>query len=77
MIGNIRALILHNGNLVRTATRPETGARDLAQVRQLADYQVVYWIANRARCVTGEGFFALYEAGRILSSKPVRERRSS
>lgn len=66
MIHSLHALITRHGNIVRSRiARPATVARYLAQVYSLADYQVVYWLHARPHRVTGEGFLALYEAGRI------------
>lgn len=77
MIRSIDALISRNGNVVRSRiTRPETVARYLGRVGNLADYQVVYWLKSRPRRVTGEGFLALYEAGHIPSPQPRKERES-
>jgi hypothetical protein len=74
MIHSIDALISRNGNVVRSGiARPATVARYLAQAHPLADYEVMYWLHRRPHCVTGEGFLALYEAGRIPNPKPLKE----
>ena len=66
MIRSIDALVSRNGNVVRFGiTRPETVARYLAQVKNLADYQVRYWLDSRPHRVTGDGFLALYQTGHI------------
>ncbi len=66
MIHSIHALVIRNGNLVRPAmAHPETVARYLTQVRDIAEYQVSYRLHGRPHRVTGDGFLALYEAGRI------------
>ena len=74
MIHSIDALICRNGNVVRSGiARPETVARYLAQVGNLADYQVVYWLRSRPHWVTGDGFLALYEAGHIPRPRLLKE----
>jgi hypothetical protein len=72
MIRSLDALIDRNGNVVRSGiARPETVARYLTQVTNLADYQVVYWLDQRPHRVSGDGFLALYAAGRIPSPQPL------
>jgi hypothetical protein len=75
MIRSLDALITRCGNVVRShIARPATVARYLAQVSPLSDYQVVYWLQARPHCVTGEGFLALYEVGRIPPPRPMKDR---
>ena len=76
MIHSLNALILRRGNVARSGiARPATVARYLAQVSPLADYHVTYWLHSQPHRVTGEGFLALYEAGRIPTPPPLKERR--
>ena len=72
MLHSIDALIVRNGNVVRSGiARPATVARYLAQVQQLADYQVAYWFNRQAHHVTGDGFLALYGAGYLTRDKDL------
>jgi hypothetical protein len=74
MIYSLHALIVRRGNLVRSdIARPDTIARYLATVSPLADYQVFYWLDHQSHRVTGEGFLALYEAGRIPQRPTLKE----
>jgi hypothetical protein len=74
VIYSLHALILRNGNVVRSGiARPETVTRYLLTVGNLADYQVWYRWRSQPRRMTAEGFLALYEAGRIPRPRPLRE----
>lgn len=74
MIYSLHAAILRNGNVVRSdIARPETAARHLSTVGNLADYQVWFWWRREPHRMTAEGFLALYDAGQIPTPKPLRE----
>jgi hypothetical protein len=74
MIYSLQAAILRNGNVVRSdIARPETVARYLSMAGNLADYQVWFWWQGQSHRMTGEGFLALYEAGRIPRPRPYKE----
>lgn len=72
MIESLHALIIRNGNLVRSeVARPETVVRYLTTVKNLADYQVWYVWRGRPHRLTAEGFLALYAVGRIPHLKAL------
>jgi hypothetical protein len=74
MIYSLHAVILRNGNVVRSGiARPETVARYLSTAGNLADYQVWFWWQSQPHRMTAEGFLALYEAGRLPAPRPLRE----
>jgi hypothetical protein len=74
MIHSLRAMVVYRGNTVRSRiARPETVVRYLTQVSNLADYQVWYTLGGCPYRVTGEGFLALYEAGRLPTPPTLKQ----
>jgi len=77
MIHSIHAVINRHGNLVRTGiARPETVARHLSQVGDLAGYEVRYWLNNQPYRVTGATFLVRYEAGQLPCQQPLKEKHT-
>jgi hypothetical protein len=74
MINSLGALITRNGNMLRAnIARAATVARHLLQLRDGAEYQVVYWQDGMPQRVTAEEFLTRYRSGMIHEASRLFE----